>query len=131
MGVFFSPASLFLLFSLFFVAYRDPKNLSRYGYYGGVILLSLMGMVLAIRHIWLQHLPPEKVPACTAGLERLLSIKPFFEAFKTILMSGGECAKVDFRFFSLSIPLWTLLIFFSFAAFGVLLWFLQKKRRIL
>ncbi len=124
-GVFWIMAFLFLLGAI-----HHPKNKGRFIYAGLTLLLGLLGALLAMRQIWLQHLPSAEVPACTAGFDRLLAIKPLFEVLQVVLTASGECAKNDFSILSLSIPSWTLLTYISFMMFSVILLVLQKKRRI-
>ncbi|HEY3486771.1 MAG TPA: disulfide bond formation protein B, partial [Gammaproteobacteria bacterium] len=71
----------------------------------------LAGMAVAGRHVWLQHLPPARVPECGPGLEFILQNFPLRDALGLIFKGSGECAKVDWVFLGLSMPAWTLLIF--------------------
>jgi disulfide bond formation protein DsbB len=79
-------------------------------------LASLAGAGIAARHVWLQHLPPEEVPACGPGVEYMLRNFPFAETLKFMLSGTGDCAKVDWTLLGLSIPGWTLISFLLLAA---------------
>lgn len=70
-------------------------------------LTALLGVALALRHLWLQSLPPDQVPACGPGLDYLLGAFPLADVVSMVLSGSGECAEVD-RVLGLSIPLWTL-----------------------
>lgn len=111
-------------------ALHDCKNIGRYLYSGIAFVLASLGASLALRHIWLQHLPPEQAPACTAGLERMLQFQPWLQVLKTVLTASGQCAKVDFTILTLSLPVWTLFSFLALMIFIMLIIILQKKRRI-
>lgn len=75
------------------------------------LLAALGGAAISTRHVWLQHLPPEEVPACGPGLEYMLRNFPFAETLKFMLSGTGDCAKVDWTFFGVSMPGWTLVCF--------------------
>ena len=91
----------------------------------GIGLAALSGVGLAGRHLWLQSLPPDQVPACGPGLDYMLGMFPLSEVFAMVLSGSGECAEVD-TVFGLSIPLWTL---FAFVLNGVLGVFINTSKR--
>ena len=74
-------------------------------------LFAIGGGAVAARHVWLQHLPEDQVPACGPGLQYMLDNFPFTETLELILMGDGECASVQWTFLGLSIPEQTLLVF--------------------
>lgn len=66
---------------------------------------------VAARHVWLQHLPPDKVPSCGPGLDYLVDALPMKAVFKEVLSGSGECAAIDWTFLGQSLPVWSLLYF--------------------
>ncbi len=68
---------------------------------------ALGGVALALRHLWLQSLPPDQVPACGPGLDYLLGAFPLADVVSMVLAGSGECAEVD-QVLGVSLPLWTL-----------------------
>jgi disulfide bond formation protein DsbB len=74
-------------------------------------LFAMVGAGVAARHVWLQRLPEDQVPACGPGLEYMLENFPFTETLKLILMGDGNCADVVWTFAGLSIPEQALLLF--------------------
>ena len=75
-------------------------------------LAAAIGAAIAARHVWLQHLPPEKVPACGPGLSFMLESMPsYLDVVKKVLAGSGECAEVNWTFLGFSMPEWTLLVF--------------------
>ncbi len=88
-----------------------PKRLIRRVYYSVCALVSFSGVVIAIRHVWLQHLPANEVPACGANIQILLENLPLFDALKKVFQGSGECAKVHWHFLTLTIPEWSLILF--------------------
>ncbi len=61
---------------------------------------------LAARHVWLQNLPPDQVPACGAGLDYMLDTLPIGSVIRQVLTASGECAEVSWRFLGLTMPAW-------------------------
>lgn len=75
------------------------------------IIISLIGVGISGRHVYLQNLPESEVPACGAPLELLMDMLPFSEVLNTVLSGAGECAKISWRLWGLSMPTWMLIIF--------------------
>ena len=90
---------------------HGPGPIGRRIYAGLAGLIALVGGGVAARHVWLQHLPEDQVPACGPGLEYMLENFPFTETLKLILMGDGNCADVVWTFAGLSIPEQSLLLF--------------------
>ena len=68
-------------------------------------LAAAIGAAIAARHVWLQHLPPEKVPACGPGLSFMLESMPsYLDVVKKVLAGSGECAEVNWTFVGFSLP---------------------------
>ncbi|HEX5057260.1 MAG TPA: disulfide bond formation protein B [Gammaproteobacteria bacterium] len=80
-------------------------------YLGATLLTLAGGIATAGRHVWLQSLPPDRVPECGPGLQYILDNFPFSDALGLIFKGSGECAKVTWTFLGLSMPGWLLLIF--------------------
>ena len=68
-------------------------------------------VAVAARHVWLQHLPPDKVPSCGPGLNYLVDALPFNAVLKEVLSGSGECAVIDWTFLGQSLPFWSLIYF--------------------
>jgi disulfide bond formation protein DsbB len=101
-------------------AFHNPSSsFGRRGYGQLTIIAAVTGAVIAARHVWLQHLPPEKVPACGPGLSYWLDSMPFTSVLSKVFEGSGECAEVQFRTLGLSIPEWTLIVFVMFALYGL------------
>lgn len=84
------------------------------------LMASLAGLGIAARHVWLQGLPPELVPACGPPLDYLLDIMPFTEAIAFLLRGEGSCAVIDASFLGLSLPGWTMLCFAGLSLWALL-----------
>ena len=97
---------------------HGPAITGRRIYSALALVCAAAGAAIAMRQVWLQHLPPEQVPECGPGLEFIMDVFPIFEALKMIFTGSGECAETIWTFLSLSIAEWSL---FWFAAFSALL----------
>lgn len=85
------------------------------------------GIGIAGRHVWLQHLPADQVPACGPDLEYILESFPFTQALDLILRGSGSCAEIQWRFVGLSIAEWTLVLFVGLALLAA--WLLLRPVR--
>lgn len=86
--------------------------------------LTLVGMGLAGRQLWLQSLPADQVPACGPSVDYLLEVFPLLDVIMIALQGTGDCAKVSWTFLGLSIPGWT---FIAFLGFLILMLFLAVR----
>ncbi|BFM49680.1 disulfide bond formation protein B [Marinomonas sp. THO17] len=92
-----------------------------------VVVLSLLGAALAIRHLYLQHLPAEQLPACLPGLSYMFDVFPWQEIMQAMIMGTGECGDVVWTFLGLSIPAWTLVAFVGMAIVNACIAMMVKK----
>ncbi|MEZ5561429.1 MAG: disulfide bond formation protein B [Gammaproteobacteria bacterium] len=107
-----------LLFLIAAVHAAGPRVRKLYAVLIG--LVALAGSGVAGRQLWLQALPPERVPACGPGLDFMLEAFPVGEMLMTVLSGSGECAKVDWTLLGLSMPGWVLIALAGLGTFGVL-----------
>ncbi len=102
---------LFLIGALF-----NPVSAGKRALISGLNLLALAtGIGLALRHIWLQNLPPSEVPSCGPGLDYMMEVLPFTSVVRQVLSGSGECAEISWTFLGLSIPWWTLFAYIGLA----------------
>jgi disulfide bond formation protein DsbB len=113
------------LVALIAFLHAPASALARRLYAGLVVLAALAGVGVAGRHVWLQNLPPEDVPACGPGLDYWMDTFPLQDVVMKVFKGSGECAKVDWMLLGLSLPSWTLLAFTGFAAVAV--WQLLRR----
>lgn len=103
-----------LAVGLFLLAAALHQRFSRvYGSLAGV--LALGGAAVSARHVWLQNLPEEEVPACGPGLGYVFEHFPLGETVRLLFSGTGECSEVLWTFLGLSIPAWTLIAFLGLA----------------
>jgi disulfide bond formation protein DsbB len=91
-----------------------------------IALFALGGVAVASRHIWIQHLPKDQVPACGPGLDFMLKHFPMSEVWQELMHGSGECAAKGWTFLTLGIPEWSLVWFVLLGVFSILVGW--KKR---
>jgi disulfide bond formation protein DsbB len=116
----FQRVGVLLLGLVFLLAALHPARATGRRVWALVILVAAgVAAGVAARHLWLQSLPPERVPACGPGLDFMLQAFPFTEVLDTVLRGSGECAKVDWQLLGLAMPAWVLLAVLALGAAGV------------
>lgn len=99
------------LFAFLGLIFNPKGKESRLILWLGSLLGTLWGAGVAARHVWLQHLPADEVPACGPGLNYWVETLPVMQVFEQVLKGSGECALIDWTFLGLSIPMQTLVLF--------------------
>jgi disulfide bond formation protein DsbB len=100
-------------------ALHDPRGDWGSRVYGVLTaLVALIGMGIAGRHLWLQSLPPEDVPACGPGLDYMVETMPLTQTLTNVLTGSGQCAEVE-PVLGLPIPVWTMAAFVAALVWGL------------
>jgi disulfide bond formation protein DsbB len=84
-----------------------------------IFIISGAGAVVAGRHVWLQNLPPDKVPACGPDWDFMMSAFPLGEMLQMILSGSGECAEISWSLLGFSMPAWVMFSFVLLGLFGI------------
>lgn len=87
------------------------------------ILFSLLGIGIAGRQVWLQHLPQTPGANCEVSLQYLLNALPFFQVMEKIFQGGTNCSEVGWSFI-LSLAQWSLVCFIVYLLFSI--WQLRR-----
>ena len=113
--------------SFLFMALGPPKS-KRSKFFASLLLMiiSSAGIGTAARHVWIQNLPPEKVPGCGPGLDFMITNFPLSEALGMVFSGSGECAEISWSFAYLSMPAWALIWLIILGSFGV--WSIYQGR---
>lgn len=82
----------------------NPGKIGQRVFASFALLFAITGEVLAGRHVWLQHLPEDKVPACGPNWDYMVDVLPMAEIVATIMKGAGECAEISWQLLGLSIP---------------------------
>ena len=98
---------------------QNPQQMGRRIYATLAGSSALVGAGVAGRHVWIQYLPADEVPACGPSLEYMLDALPFTETLQLVLMGDGNCADVQWTLLGLSIPEQALLLFLTLVAANV------------
>ncbi len=102
-------------------ALHNPAGRAASAYAALIGLFALFGVAVASRHIWIQHLPKDQVPACGPGLNYMLEHFPMSAVLKELMHGSGECAAKGWTFLTLGIPEWSLIWFVLLGAWAVLI----------
>lgn len=104
-------------------AMHGPSGVGRLVYGGLQLLAAGAGAGIAARHVWLQSLPEDQVPACGPTLDFLVDALPLWEVLTTVLRGDGNCAVIDWTWMGLSLPQLTLAGFLALMLWSLLsLW---------
>ena len=105
-----------------------PGPKGRFRYSTLIIVFSVIGALLAGRHTWLQHLPPDKVPECFPDIGIIFMNNSLMDALAIMFGGTGECAEVAWSFLGLSIPEWTLISYIGFAVIAI--WQMRQHKAL-
>lgn len=93
-----------------------PVGIRNYAVAAG--LTALIGASISGRHVWIQHLPADEVPACGPGLSYMFQYFPLSDTLRAMVTGTGDCAKVDWTLLGFSMPFWVLVCFIGLAGLG-------------
>lgn len=94
-----------------------PARARLYGL--AALIPNVTGGAIAARHVYIQNLPADQVPACGPGLSYMLDAFPLMDAVRLVLTGSGECAEVVWSFLGLSMPAWALVWFVLLSGLAV------------
>jgi protein dithiol:quinone oxidoreductase len=116
----FQRIGIFALGVVFLVAtLHDPEAFGRRVYAVLLTLAALATIGVALRHLYIQSLPPGAVPACGASLDFMLKVFSLSEVLVKVLTGSGECAKITWEFLGLAMPAWVLISALLLGAWGL------------
>ncbi len=93
-------------------AVHGPRGRGGRGVYGVLaVACAALGAAIAGRHVWLQSLPADQVPACGPDLSYMMEAFPLADVLRRVFTGSGECAEVDWTFLGLAMPAWSLVWF--------------------
>ena len=114
------PCPLCILDRIIFIAlaavyalayFQRPNAGERIGYDIGALIVSLGGVGIAARHVYLQNRPADALGDCGAGFWYLLDRIGLEGAVSSALRGDGDCGEIQWTFLGLSIPSLTLGLF--------------------
>lgn len=99
-----------------------PRGAGRWAYVVLTVIVAVVGAGIAIRHLWIQSLPPGAVASCGAPLGYLLETRAsnggLIAVLLKVLSGSGECAAVQ-PILGLSMPWWSLIWFVLLGAWAL------------
>ena len=98
---------------------HNPSGAGRYVYSLLLVLVTAFGSIVAGRHVWLQSIPADQVPACGPGLDYMWENFPLADVINMVFKGSGECANVDWQFLGLSMPAWVLIAVLGLGTTGI------------
>lgn len=106
---------IYLLAALF-----NPSKLWFSRFFAVLLLITaIIGGGMSGRHIWIQSLPDDQVPECTAPLAQLVEWDGWLETINTVVIKGtGDCHDSSWRFMYLTMPMWVLMWFIGLGLGG-------------
>ncbi|WP_395147546.1 disulfide bond formation protein B [Moraxella atlantae] len=115
------------VFSLLAFVINPKTVMPRVGLMVGALLGMAWSIGWALRHVWLQHLPPDQVPSCGPGLNYWVDTLPIAQVIAEVFKGSGECAVIDWTFLGFSIPELSLAFFGVLAA--MIIWAMVRAKR--
>lgn len=108
---------------------QNPGTLGARIYGIAQLLAAAAGGAVSVRHIYVQHLPPDMAPPCGPGLGYLFKALPLNKFIVKAFTGTADCSIVTWRFLGLTMPEWLLLCFVGLGIGGLLgNWFLKGSR---
>ena len=109
-------------------AVHNPRRTGTIVYSALLVIIAAVGAAIATRHVWLQHLPKDRLPECGPGLEYMLNRFPLAQALEKVFRGSGECAEVGWTFLTLSIAEWSLAWFVLLGVLAIGVALAARKR---
>ncbi len=120
--VFMKLGVLFLI-----AAIHNPGQTGRRIYAALQEIVALIGAGIAVRHIWVQSHADQIMAECGVGFDYMFENFPLKKALQLVFKGTGDCAKIDWTMFGLTIPQLSLICFVALAAYAVFLAILKKN----
>lgn len=103
----------------------NPRGIWLKLWSGLIAVSAIAGACVSIRQSWLQHYPPE-VSTCGPDLNYMISHFPLSDTLPKLFHGEGDCSKVDWSLFGLSMAEWALVCFVLIVV--VCLWQILRRR---
>ena len=123
-----SQRMVFMALGLLFLAaaIQKPAQFGRKIYTLLLVLTSIGGAGVAIRHWYLQAHRDTMVADCGVGFDYMFENFPLQKALTLIFRGTGDCAAIDWTFLGLSLPQLALISYAGFAVYAI--WLLKSNK---
>ena len=91
--------------------FHDPERMGRYAYAILLLVMTILGIIFALRQVWLQHLPMAHLRVCEPHLSSLISQLGFYDLVRELFYYGDECTPVQWKFLSVTMAGWSVFFF--------------------
>ena len=108
-------------------AIHNPPALGRNVYGVLAIIAALVGAGVSLRHVWIQGLPEDLVPACGPDLAYMFDAFPLFDALRLLFQGDGNCADISWQLLGLSMPAWVAICYAGLIVVNI--WQLLRARQ--
>jgi disulfide bond formation protein DsbB len=103
------------------ITYLGLLHNPRWGIYAMLtIVAAAIGAYFSVRHLWLQSLPEDQVPACGPPLQYMLEAFSLSDVLIEMTRGTGDCAKAAWSLLGITLPGWALLGFVAVIGCGVM-----------
>ena len=90
-------------------------------------LISILGIFLAGRQVWLQKFPSADSNECGVSLQYMMQVLPMNEVLQKIFTGSAECTQRGWEFLHLNMAEWALIWFVGFLILSLCLFFEEVK----
>jgi disulfide bond formation protein DsbB len=119
---------ILLIVGIIAAIHRSRAFFTNIFYSAFLSVISLVGIGIATRQIWLQHLPADQRPLCAPSIDFILNNFFWHEIVVLLFTGDGDCGEVTWHLMGITMPIWSLLLFVSiFAITCFLLWKILRK----
>ena len=120
---------IFIVLGLLFVFFVWlPLNFFvRIIYLLAIGITSIVGLIFSARHVLIQQKYITVPAECGIDLEYMFENFPLMEAFNLLFQGTGDCSKVDWSFYGLSLPMMAFLGYLFFLIYALFIFKKIKK----
>jgi disulfide bond formation protein DsbB len=120
---------IFIVLGLLFVFFVWlPLNFFvRIIYLLAIGITSIAGLIFSARHVLIQQKYITVPAECGIDLDYMFENFPLMEAFNLLFQGTGDCSKVDWTFYGLSLPMMAFLGYLFFLIYALFIFKKIKK----
>ena len=120
---------IFIVLGLLFVFFVWlPLNFFvRIIYLLAIGITSIVGLIFSARHVLIQQKYITVPAECGIDLDYMFENFPLMEAFNLLFQGTGDCSKVDWSFYGLSLPMMAFLGYLFFLIYALFIFKKIKK----
>lgn len=121
-----------LIVNALWIIRRVRAHMSIFGPQVIASLVTVCGLLVAWRHIWLQqHADINAATACLPDIRFMLKMMPLPQVIARLFSHGGaECSKVRWQLFGLSMPSWVAISYVLYMAQVIKLWVVDAQSKV-